>query len=87
MKRKCELLVEIIVWNAARVKETARREQLYWTLVTDAVVQRELFKALSMEQLLPAAAPMKVRVVINIMRDRQGKRTHNDFFDKTIIVF
>jgi hypothetical protein len=87
LKRKCELLVEIIVWNAARVKETARREQLYWMLETDADVLRELFKVLSMEQLLHVAVLMKVRAVINVMRDRQEKRIHDDFIDKTIIIY
>jgi hypothetical protein len=68
------------------VKETARREQFSWTLETDADALRELFRVLSMEQLLHAAAPIKVRAVINTMRDRQEKRIHNDFIDKTIII-
>jgi hypothetical protein len=77
----------IFAWNAARVKETARREQFSWMLETDADARRELFRVRSMEQLLHAAAPMKARAVINVMRDRKEKRIHDDFIDKTIIIY
>jgi hypothetical protein len=65
---KFALSVEIFVWNAARVKETARREQLYWMLEMDADVRRELFRVPLMVQHQLAAALMKVRAVINTMR-------------------
>jgi len=55
----------IFAWNAARVKETARKEQFFWMWEMGADVRLELFRVLSMEQLLHAAVLMKVRAVIN----------------------
>ena len=63
--RKFALSVEIFVWNAARVKETARKVLLHWTLETVAGALRELYKVLSRGQLPPAAALMKLRAVIS----------------------
>jgi hypothetical protein len=76
----------IFAWNAVHVKETAHREQFSWTLETDADALRELFRVLSMGQLLHAAALMKVRAVINTTKERQGKDVLDDFIDKTIII-
>jgi hypothetical protein len=63
----------IFAWNVARVKETARKEQLYWMLETDADVLRELFRVLSMEQLLLVAALTKERAVINTMKHKERR--------------